>query len=306
MTTPHYVVGAYASLPDDRGAQGEYYALLGTQPWIDGAELPFPGDLAAPGARAWLARRLPAHWHHNTMTLIPGTMQHVGRTPGFGLASPQEEGRLAAVRFAKDARDAIAALADARGANDIAYLEIHTAPTALADVDAMRRSLAGLLGWDWLGTRLVIEHCDRHIDGQTPEKGFLPIEEEIAIAQDAGIGITVNWGRSCVEGRDAALPETHVRAAADAGVLTGLMFSGAGPAASRYGYPWIDGHLPMASDEPVSWMDAARIADCTAAADVPTLAYLGAKVCVPPDADLDTRVAHLAHIHDAGLLKEAV
>lgn len=306
MTTPHYVVGAYASLPADRAAQEDYYALLGTQPWIDGTELPFPGDLADPETRAWLACRLPAHWHHNTVTLIPGTMQHVARTPGFGLASPREEGRLAAVRFAMDARAAIASLADARGTNDVAFLEIHTAPTVLADPDAMRRSVAELLGWDWLGTRLVIEHCDRHVDGQAPEKGFLPIEEEVAIAQDTGIGITVNWGRSCVEGRDAALPEAHIRAAADAGVLAGLMFSGAGPDASRYGYPWIDGHLPMAPDEPTSWMDAGRIADCVAAADVPGLAYLGAKVCVPADADLDARLAHLAHIHDAGLLGEAV
>ena len=51
---PSFVVGAYASLPQGREAQETYYDLLGEQPWIEGTELPFPGDLADTADRIWL------------------------------------------------------------------------------------------------------------------------------------------------------------------------------------------------------------------------------------------------------------
>ncbi|MBT1173228.1 DUF4862 family protein [Bifidobacterium sp. MA2] len=300
MDPTSYVVGAYASLPSGRDDQERYYALLGSDASIDGSELPFPGDLADPDSRAWLARALPGHWHRNTVTMIPGTMQRIGRDPRFGLACGDETGRLAAVAQLIAAREAIADMADIRGANDVAFIEIHTGPTGRADASAMRRTLDEITAWDWLGTGIVIEHCDRFIAGRKPEKGFLPIDDEIALCRDAGIGLTVNWGRSCVEGRDAWLPAEHIRRAADAGVLVGLMFSGAGPEATRYGYEWIDGHLPMAPDEPTSWMDAAAVGECARlAAASPALAYVGAKVCVPAEADLDERAAFLSHIRDA-------
>ena len=305
MTTggpPAYVVGAYASLPSDPDERVRYYALLGEDASVEGAELPFPGDLAVRDSRIRLARALPAGWHRNTVTMIPGTMQRIGTDPRFGLASPDETGRLSAIAQLIDAREAIADLAQLRGANDVSHIEIHTGPTGIARSDAMRRSLDQILSWDWLGTKPVIEHCDRFIEGQHPEKGFLSIEEEIELCRATGVGLTVNWGRSCVEGRDAALPAEHVRLAAEAGVLTGLMFSGAGPEPTRYGYAWIDGHLPMAPDEPTSWMDAARVADCVRlAAPSPALAYIGAKVCVPAEADLRERADLLAHIRTAAL-----
>ncbi len=304
MTHPHYVVGAYASMPASRAQQEDYYALLGAQSWIDGAELPWPGDLADADARAWLAAQLPAHWHHCSVTLIPGTMRRVGDDDSFGLASPQEGGRAAAMRMLAEARDAIAALADLRGSADVSLVQIHTAPTARADADAMRRSLDELLGWDWSGAHIAIEHCDRYIPGQLPEKGFLPIEDEIALCRTTGAGLVVNWGRSCLEGHDPALPERHVRLAAEAGVLLGLMFSGSGPEPSPYGGAWADGHLPMAPDEPTSLMTAEHICACVAAAGAPE--RVGAKVCVPTDATLDERLACLAHIHDAVSLTEAV
>ena len=63
---PSFVVGAYASLPQGREAQETYYDLLGEQPWIEGTELPFPGDLADTADRIWLAGHLPKHWRGNT------------------------------------------------------------------------------------------------------------------------------------------------------------------------------------------------------------------------------------------------
>ena len=92
-----------------------------------------------------------------------------------------------------------------------------------------------------------------------------------------------------------------MRAARQAGVLQGLMFSGAGPDATQYGYEWIDGHLPMNPDEPTSLMTSKEIQETTREAlkDDYAIDYLGAKVCVPQDASVEERLGYLARIHDA-------
>ena len=221
---PSFVVGAYASLPQGREAQETYYDLLGEQPWIEGTELPFPGDLADTADRIWLAGHLPKHWRGNTVTVIPGTMQHVWKDPNFGLASPDEDGRKVALAFMKQLREALADFAQWRASQDVKFIEIHSAPTRIASRDAMAASLEALTQLDWSGAKLVIEHCDKYVEGQKPEKGFLSIEDEIALCGSAGIGLTVNWGRSVVEGRTPETAVAHVEAAAKAGVLSGRMF----------------------------------------------------------------------------------
>lgn len=298
---PSFVVGAYASLPQGREAQETYYDLLGEQPWIEGTELTFPGDLADTTDRIWLAGHLPKHWRGNTVTVIPGTMQHVWKDPNFGLASPDEDGRKAALAFMKQLREALADLAQWRASQDVKFIEIHSAPTRIASRDAMAASLEALAQLDWSGAKLVIEHCDKYVEGQKPEKGFLSIEDEIALCGSAGIGLTVNWGRSVVEGRTPETAVAHVEAAAKAGVLSGLMFSGAGPEETQYGYGWIDGHLPMNPDEPTSLMDTAAIKAAVRAAGAQErpLDYLGVKVCVPKDATVEERLDYLARIHEA-------
>lgn len=301
MAESVFIVGAYASLPRSREDQCDYYRLLGSQRWINGAEIPFPGDLADVESRRWLAKVLPTHWHANTITAIPGTMQHVWKDPNFGLASPDADGRMAALMMMGDLHTAFEDFAQRRGSADVAYVEVHTAPTRLSDASAMIMSLEAMTDWDWHGAKLVIEHCDRYVEGREPEKGFLPIESEIELARDTGIGIIINWGRSVVESRVARTAEDHVRAAREAGVLKGLMFSGAGPDETQYGYAWIDGHLPMAPDEPTSLMDVERIRACVCAAD-DAVDYIGAKVVVPEDATLTERLEFLSHIHDAVVL----
>lgn len=303
MLKTKFVVGAYASLPKSREEQKQYYDLLGTQNWVSGTEIPYPGDLADPQTRAWLANAIPSSWHKNTITAIPGTMRHINFDPDpeFGLASPDEEGRLRAISFFKDIRQAIADFANLRNSCDISHIEIHTAPTRIASAGAMKKSLDELAQLDWLGAKLVIEHCDRYIEGQNPEKGFLPLENEIQIAKDTGIGVTINWGRSVVEERNAQAAIAHVREARKAGVLQGVMFSGAGPDATQYGYEWIDGHLPMSPDEPTSLMTSKEIQETTREAlkDDYAIDYLGAKVCVPQDASVSERLNYLMHIYDA-------
>lgn len=46
MVDTPFVVGAYASLPEGKPAQEKYYTALAATPWINGIEIPFPGDLA--------------------------------------------------------------------------------------------------------------------------------------------------------------------------------------------------------------------------------------------------------------------
>ena len=89
MATP-FVLGAYASLPAPE-LEADYYQLLATQPWVSGVEIPYPGQLATQAPL--LASRLAKHWNFNTITAIPGTMQHVWKDANFGLASPDDAGR---------------------------------------------------------------------------------------------------------------------------------------------------------------------------------------------------------------------
>ena len=177
-------------------------------------------------------------------------------------------------------------------------MQLHSAPTRLAQAEAFTRSLAEVATWDWCGATLVIEHCDKYIPEQNPEKGFLSLESEIDIVSEAGIGIHLNWGRSAVEGRSADTAYEHVLEAGKRGVLDGIIFSGAGPEETQYGY-WIDGHLPAQADEATSLMDEAEIARCAQAAVEGGAKYLGAKVCVPKDASLEQRLAMLTNIYRA-------
>ena len=87
-------------------------------------------------------------------------------------------------------------------------------------------------------------------------------------------------------------------------MLDGVVFSGAGPEETQYGYAWIDGHLPAQADEPTSLMDAEQIARCAQTALAGGAEYLGAKVCVPKDASLAKRLAMLEGIYRACHLQE--
>ena len=290
------IIGAYASHPAPE-LEADYYQLLADQPWVSGVEIPYPGQLAT--QLDVLASHLSPHWDFNTITAIPGTMQNVWKDETFGLASPDEAGREAALAFTRRLCDDLDDLCDKAGRLLVGRVQLHSAPTRLANADAFKRSLEDVLGWDWCGATLVVEHCDAYIPEQNPEKGFLSLADEIDIVAEVGVGIHLNWGRSAVEGRSAETAFEHVREAGERGVLDGIVFSGAGPEETQYGYSWIDGHLPAQADEPTSLMDAEQIGRCAQAAIAGGVEYLGAKVCVPKDASLDQRLAMLTGIYRA-------
>ncbi|MGP3750935.1 DUF4862 family protein [Streptomyces sp. IBSNAI001] len=294
---PAALVGAYAALPPQRADQEHFYEGLADRGMADGLELPFRDGLGEDVR--WLAARMRGRFTRSVITLIPGTMMRVGASGTFGLASGDHDGRQAALAFVREARVAAEELNQLTGEQSVSALHIHTAPSTTAVGEMFARSLEELTAsapaeGDW-STRLVLEHCDAYTPTVPGEKRFLPLEDEIPLAREAGVGITVNWGRSAIEAQDPSRPLAQIIRLASEGLLEGVMFSGAGPDASPYGGPWADAHLPLTEDEPTSLMDAEEVRRCLHAARG-ALSYAGAKVQAPRDATVDERLTTVGHV----------
>ncbi|MEU2681974.1 DUF4862 family protein [Streptomyces sp. NPDC007107] len=294
---PAALVGAYAALPSQRADQEHFYEGLAGRGMADGLELPFRDGLGEDVR--WLAARMRGRFTRSVITLIPGTMTRVGASGTFGLASGDHDGRQAALAFVREARVAAEELNQLTGEQSVSALHIHTAPSTTAVGEMFARSLEELTAsapaeGDW-STRLVLEHCDAYSPAVPGEKRFLQLEDEIPLAREAGVGITVNWGRSAIEAQDPSRPLAQIIRLASEGLLEGVMFSGAGPTANRYGGPWADAHLPLTEDEPTSLMDAEEVRRCLHGARG-ALSYAGAKVQVPGDATVDERLTTVGHV----------
>ncbi|MFC9466634.1 DUF4862 family protein [Streptomyces coelicoflavus] len=297
------LVGAYAALPTLRADRERFYEGLADRGIADGLELPFRDGLGEDAD--WPAARLRGRFTRSVITLIPGTMVRVAASGTFGLASGDDDGRRAALGFLHEARVAAEELNQLTGEQSVSVLHIHTAPSTTAVAEMFARSLDEIAasetaagGWS---TRLVLEHCDAYSPDVPGEKRFLPLDEEIPLAREGGIGITVNWGRSAVEARDPARPLAQIDRLATEGLLEGVVFSGAGPVANGFGGPWADAHLPLTEDEPTSLMDAEEVRRCLLAAR-DAFSYTGAKIQVPGEATVDERLAMVARV--TGLLSE--
>ncbi|WP_371152038.1 DUF4862 family protein [Buchananella felis] len=297
---PPYVVGAYAAEPAPREP---WYEALAAQDWVCGLEIPWPGDLAE--NTGWLAKYLPARFDSTVITAIPGTMVRMGADPVRGLASPDQEGRKRALADVAELRDGLARLCDATGFAAARWVHLHSAPRQVADAAALAASLEELSGWDWCGASPVIEHCDRFVAGQPPQKGFLPISAELDAAAAAGTGVSMNWGRSAIEARSGAVVAEHIAAAARRGLLRGVMFSGAGEAENYYGKSWEDLHLPLAADEPTSLLDDAEVLRCAAAWGEQAPAYVGAKIQARAEWDVERRLSAARRAYDVLAAREA-
>lgn len=288
----HLVVGAYAALPAERADQERFYEELAGRGLANALEIPFVDTLHAD--LAWFTSQVQGRFTRSVVTAIPGTMQRVWRDAAFGLASPDEEGRARAVAWLTEIRRAAEELNERTGEQSIAWLHIHSAPSVIADGEAFARSLTELSEAQGFTTELVVEHCDAHSPDIQGEKRFLSLAAELDAAP--GFGFAVNWGRSALEAHDPERPRQHVSTLAAQGRLRGLMFSGAGAVANQWGAAWADLHLPLSSDEPSSLMTPQRVAECLAAAGDPS--YVGAKVQVPADADVPTRLGIIASVID--------
>lgn len=294
------IVGAYAALPASRADQEALYAGLHDRGLADGLEIPDWALLGVSEADfAWFADQVRGRFRRSAITAIPGTMGRQSSVPGFGVASGDEEARTAAVAFLRELLDAADRLNQTTGEQSVETLQIRSAPSGAASREAFARSLAELAPeQERRGIRLAVEHCDAARSDLPGEKRFLPLAEEILLAEEHGVGITINWGRSALEDHDAASPAEHVARAAASGVLEGIVFSGAGPRASDYGHAWADAHLPLDVDEPTSLMDAAAVRAALAAGR-DSWNYTGAKVQAPADADVEQRLAVVSHVVEA-------
>jgi hypothetical protein len=241
------IVGAYPAEPRESGERAAFYRELALVPSIRGLELPYKmtgGAEWPPGA--------PATWSA-IVTAIPVTMQLMATEPTFGLASMATVGRRAAVDHSAQIRNYVSELVESGHAVEAVVL--HTAPRHYSAPSSLSASLNEIAAWDWKGAKVVIEHCDANSSNRSPEKGFLPIEDELQVieslrSEGQNIGMMINWARSVIE---TGLPETaeqHIKLATQIDALEAVMFSGCSPELTEYGYHWIDAHLPPSELHP--------------------------------------------------------
>ena len=147
-----------------------------------------------------------------------------------------------------------------------------------------------IAGWDW-ACELVLEHCDA-MDQPAPRKGFLPLDNVLDVLADYDTGVCINWARSAIEGRNTALPLTHVQQVQQAGKLRGLMFSGTSENGA-YG-EWQDLHAPFAPYCAESVLTVQHAQDVFKAVDSNSLAFIGAKLLeIDASASVEQRIAIL-------------
>lgn len=234
------VVGAYAAMPsDDPQGVAKIIQALASNDAVTGLELTLFDEIE-------IHPDWNPDWRH-IITDVGGTMRRLGENPNYGLASPDEAGRRQALDFAKVALGQLNKLRDA--GVQVQAIEFHAAPSQRADRSALANSLAEIAGWDWGEVKLLVEHCDAYVPSQQGDKEFAALDDEIAVVADLHKtdprwGISLNWGRSAIEGRGAELPLAHIKQAREAGLLDVLIFSSATGAQTEYGRPWTDHHHP--------------------------------------------------------------
>ena len=303
---PRLLLGAYALAPSGSSAEAGVLAAL-PELGVQALEVPLPAPGTAAETARWVATHLPDDVDL-VVTAIPRTMQRLADDPAYGLSSSDLDARRAALDDLAELRDLAQRLSDDAGRPRLTAVELHSAPgPGLGTLAAFRESLDEVLAWDLGGARLVVEHCDALVDGQQAVKGFWPLHDELTVLQSlAGdvpevasrLGVSVNWGRSAIEGRSARTPVEHVRAAAEAGLLRAVVFSGAAASPTPWGAAWEDQHIAPRGDDPAlglsegSLLGAEEIAETLAAARGTALDVVGIKVTVRPDtADAQDRVA---------------
>jgi len=264
-------LGLYPLDPALRDPVAVRQALV-AHPDVAGIELPWLGldDTLALADRVLGAA---PHWRLQ-ITGIPATMRSLADEPGRGLAATDERMRAAAVATAREQLAAVRAIERRWGSGRVAAVLLHSAPRG-GSAASLRRSLEQLLAEDRGAAELLLEHVDAPQPGREPAKGFLPLDDELAVAAELGVGVAVNWGRSAIELRDPDAVTRHLAAARAAGVLRAVVLSGAADVDGAFGPAWSDAHLPPTASAPESLLTAERIRSAIDAAGAGVL--LGAK-----------------------------
>ncbi|NLA29579.1 MAG: DUF4862 family protein [Propionibacterium sp.] len=282
---------AYNTWPTDDDGRVAFVTELVQRDWVGGLELPCFDSVAWPEGAP---DDLPA-----IISGVPGTTSHNAVDPDFGFGSPVEDGRQRALEWARGEAASVAKLV--ADGHQIKAVQLHTAPTGKSDPVKVVESLLELATYDWGGVPLWIEHCDAHVEGQAPQKGYLTIAQEIAVLEEVSAkapqvswGLVVNWARSAIEGRSAETALEHIKIAAASGWLRHLGFSSCTDVPSPWGEAFADQHVPLAGTSVSaegSLLGAAEVAAAIAAAgDV----SFGLKIALrPADMPIDRKLAGL-------------
>mgnify|MGYP006423456619 FL=1 len=295
-----YIVGAYATAPslgsEDKILERSFYEqLIESIPEIRGLEIPFFGKEIHQFGSDFLLDIIDKNWE-NVLSCIPGSMSKLANNPKFGLASDDENGRAEAIAMHKKANQALHKMNEYYERQSVIAVQIATAPSTPVEyvsssADSLLKSMEEILSWDWEGAKIVIEHCDTAVDNIPFEKGFLTIEDEIKTLielQDMhNVGITINWARSAIEGRNISKPLEHIEMALKNNILSGLIFSGVSDNDIQYG-SWKDTHMPFAQSfdvkfyEENSFLTYENIINTLKSLNVNDLDYLGIKLLSMP------------------------
>ena len=295
-----YIIGAYATAPsladNDKSNEHKFYEkLIESIPEIRGLEVPFWGKEIHQFGSDFLLDIIDKNWE-NVLSCIPGSMSKLANNPKFGLASDDENGRAEAIAMHKKANQALHKMNEYYERQSVIAVQIATAPSTPVEyvsssADSLLKSMEEILSWDWEGSKIVIEHCDTAVDNIPFEKGFLTIEDEIKTLielQDMhNVGITINWARSAIEGRNISKPLEHIEMALKNNILSGLIFSGVSDNDIQYG-SWKDTHMPFAQSfdvkfyEENSFLTYENIINTLKSLNVNDLDYLGIKLLSMP------------------------
>lgn len=290
---PEIIVGAHAAMPLERGDQESFYAGLAERNLATALEIPFSDSIHED--LDWFVSQVRGRFRRGVVTALPGTVKRLAEEPNFGLASTDDEGRRAAVEWVTGVRRAAEELNQQTGEETVSFVHIHSAPGVRASAEAFQRSLADLEADDGFRAEIVIEHCDAYSPIFPGDKRFLSLITELAVADEYGFAI--NWGSSALEWQNPNRPRQHVEILAEAGRLRGLIFSGVAAVNTRWGRAWADLQLPLSTDEPASLMTPRRVTECLDLAG-DQVAYLGARVKAPANADVEARLGLVASVVD--------
>jgi hypothetical protein len=253
-----YIVGAYATAPslvlEDKNKECEFYEKL-TQsiPEIRGLEIPFWGENIHLFGADFLLKYIQPKWE-NVLTCIPASVMGLKKNRHFGIASNNNALRIEAVEMHKRANRMVHRINSHFGKKSIIAVQIASAPSmsipgVINSTNSLLKSMREILSWDWMGAKIVIEHCDSCTNKNTVEKGFMSINNEIesllTLSSDYKVGLTLNWARSAIEGRSPLTVIEHIKLASENNLLSGIIFSGVSINDEMYG-EWKDLHMPFA------------------------------------------------------------
>jgi hypothetical protein len=306
------IVGAYTSSPNlfswNKILEKEFFKEFNKLNNVRGLEIPFWGESLHPKDDDYFLSLLKPEWEH-VITCVPGTMKRLENDPKFGLASLDEDSRKKAIEFVYSASLATDKLVKHFGLNCVVAVELTSSPKTTpdsiqGDAEKLYESLLEICSWNWHGAKLVIEHCDSYSEqNNVPQKGFLSLKDEIKAIKiineelNTQVGLTINWGRSAIEGRSINKPENHVKCTTNSGVLSGIMFSGvANKVNSLYGI-WQDLHAPppkafeMDHYEETSLMSFQNIRNTLNSCNINKLDYFGIKLLpLPSELTISRRI----------------